>query len=163
MASVGELTARWRNNFNRFAGDLYPGRYDEATCRDLVEKAIEIRRLALEKDSRILVHYYLAPEFHEIADKLGDSLALSTYAKESQAKRVDFQAVAFMGQTAKIITRDKTRVFINDSPAVLGCSLVFGTDHTWIENWKKANPDGLIVTYINSDPYTKALSDFIST
>lgn len=129
----------------------------------MAEKGIEARRLATEKQSTLLAHYYQRPEFHEIANMLGDSLALSEYAKTSHAPRVDFIAVAFMAQTAKIITRDQTRIYIGDTPQALGCSLVFGTDHAWIEAWKKLNPDGLIVTYINSDTYTKALSPFIST
>lgn len=68
-----------------------------------------------------------------------------------------------MGATAKIITQDATRVYVSDSPRVLGCSLVFGTDHEWIERWKKINPDGIVITYINSDPYTKALSHLEAT
>ncbi len=129
----------------------------------MAEKGIEIRRRDKERESHRLVHYYLWPECHEIADKLGDSLALSHYAKSIHAKRVDFLAVYFMGATAKIITGDATRVYASDNSNVLGCSLVFGTDHDWIERWKKLNPDGVIITYINSDPYTKAISNFSST
>lgn len=163
MKDLNTLSRAFHDNFSRYAWDLYPGRYDAVTCQLLAEQAVEIRRLAQEKKSLILVHYYLYPEFHEIADKLGDSLALSAFAKEQKAERVDFQAVAFMGQTAKILTDMRTRVFIADTPKVLGCSLVFGTDHRWLEEWKRQNPDGIVVTYINSDPYTKALSDYIST
>ncbi|MCZ6660920.1 MAG: quinolinate synthase NadA, partial [bacterium] len=50
-----------------------------------------------------------------------------------------------------------------DAPQVIGCSLVFGTDYNWLENWKRENEDGLLVTYVNSDPYTKSISDYIST
>lgn len=161
--NVRLMANKWHERFNRLAGDLYPGRYENfAFVLELAEMAVEIKRLAQEKDSLILVHYYLPPEFHEIAHKLGDSLALATYAKSTSNQRIDYQAVAFMAQTAKMLNPDK-RVFISNSTKALGCSLVFGTDHRWLEKWKEANPDGILVTYINSDPYTKALSNFIST
>lgn len=163
MATAIGLTAKWYIDFNRFAGDLYPGRYTYPFCQDLAELSMEIDYLRREKHSTTLVHYYQRPEFHEIAHKLGDSLALSEYAKVNCLPRVDFVGVAFMAQTAKIITRNQTRFFIGDTPQVLGCSLVFGTNHAWIENWKRNNPGGVLVTYINSDLYTKSLSPFIST
>ena len=163
METVGQLAIRYYDNFSRFAEDLYPGRYTFPACRELAEQGIETQRLSGEKGSLKLVHYYQRPEFHEIADKMGDSLALSMFARDQQAKRVDFLAVAFMGQTAKIITGDQTRIFISDGTRALGCSLVFGTNHAWVENWKRENPGGVIVTYINSDPYTKALAEYEST
>lgn len=163
MNPVKQIAVRWHGLFNRFAEDLYPGRYTVSMCQELAEKGFEAKRLGIEKQSSFLAHYYQRPEFHEIADKLGDSLALSEYAKTNKSPRVDFIAVAFMAQTAKIITRDQTRIYIGDTPQVLGCSLVFGTDHEWIERWKIKNLGGLLVAYINSDPYTKALSNFGST
>lgn len=158
-----EMAIRWHNKFSRFAGDLYPGLYTHDYCLELAEQALEIQCLAKEKRSTIMAHYYTRPEFHEIAHKIGDSLALSRFAKEQNTERVDFAAVAFMAETTAIITNGVTRVFISDSPRVLGCSLVFGTDHAWIENWKSQNPDGIVLSYINSDMYTKAISDFITT
>lgn len=158
-----ELATRWYEFFNRYAEDLYPGRYTKEKCCELAEQAEEIKRLRTQKESTIVAHNYLYPEFHEIADKVGDSLGLSFFVRDRAAKRVDFESVFFMGATAKIITGDATRVFVADHPDVLGCSLVFGTDHAWIEAWKRENPDGILVTYINSDVYTKSLSDYIST
>lgn len=157
------LSARWYDLFSRYAADLYPGRYTMAFCLELAEQGLEILRLAREKKSLIAVHNYLYPEFHEIADRVGDSLGLSFAVREASAPRVDFESVFFMGATAKMIVGDATRVFVGDKPSVLGCSLVFGTSYEWIENWKRKNPDGLLVTYINSDAYTKSISDFIST
>jgi quinolinate synthase len=132
-------------------------------CTLLAEQAIEIKRLAQEKGSTIVAHNYLYPEFHEIADKVGDSLGLSFFVRDRHASRVDFESVFFMGATSKIITGDATRVFVPDYPDVIGCSLVFGTDYEWLENWKRENPGGILVTYINSDAYTKSISDYIST
>ena len=119
--------------------------------RQLAEQAVQIRRLAAEKHSTIVAHNYLFPEFHELADKVGDSLGLSFYVRDRRAARVDFESVYFMGATAKMITGDATRVFVSDRPAALGCSLVFGTDHEWVERWKARHPHGLLITYVNSD------------
>src|SRR3989344_4102788 len=161
--NVVQLGVKWYELFSRYAEDLYPGRYTREKCRELAEQAIEIKRLAREKRSTIVAHNYLYPEFHEVADFVGDSLGLSLKVKEAGASRVDFESVFFMGATAKIILGDQSRVFVCDRPRVLGCSLVFGTDYEWIENWKRENPDGLLVTYINSSAYLKSISDFIST
>ena len=161
--SARGLASRWYELFSRHAEDLYPGRYTREKCLELAELALEIIDLAREKHSTIVAHNYLYPEFHEIADKVGDSLGLSFYVRDTGARRVDFESVYFMGATAKIITGDATRVFVPDAPQVIGCSLVFGTDYNWLENWKRENEDGLLVTYVNSDPYTKSISDYIST
>jgi len=134
-----------------------------ARCIELAEQAEEVRALAKEKSSTLVAHNYLYPEFHEIADRVGDSLGLSLYVKSIGAPRVDFESVYFMGATAKIITRDQTRVFVSDHSNTLGCSLVFDTDYDWLREWKQQNPDGILVTYINSDAYTKSISDYIST
>lgn len=157
------LGEQWYNLFQKYAEDLYPERYTRQKCLELAEMAQEIRSLAKQKGSTIVAHNYLYPEFHEIADKVEDSLGLSYFVRDSGAQRVDFQAVFFMATTAKIIVGDQAHVFVNDTPLALGCSLVFGTDYTWIEHWKEEHPKGIVVTYINSDLYTKSLSDFITT
>ncbi|HLC95045.1 MAG TPA: quinolinate synthase NadA, partial [Patescibacteria group bacterium] len=156
---LGELRY---GQFSRFADDLYPGRYTPEFCQILAEQEIEIRELKREKQATILAHNYLYPEFHEIADKVGDSLGLSLFVQAQGATRVDFQSVAFMGQTAKMIVGDKARVYIPDYPEVLGCSLVFGTDYAWLLQWKEKT-GGIIISYINSDPYTKSISEYIGT
>lgn len=157
------LAAKWHDLFSRHAGDLYSGKYAEARCLELAEMALEIRTLAAAKGSKIAVHNYLLPEFHEIADYLGDSLGLALNVRGSGARRVDFESVHFMGATAKIILGDATRVFTCDTPDVLGCSLVFGTDYGYVERWKRANPDGIVATYVNSDAYAKSISDYVTT
>ena len=162
-SSTRELGLKWHELFSRYAEDLYPGRYTANKCFELAEQAVEIQRLAEEKKSTIVAHNYLYPEFHEIAEKVGDSLGLSFYVQKKKAPRVDFESVFFMGATAKIITGDSTRVFVSDSPEVLGCSLVFGIDYDWLDDWRRRNPDGVLVTYVNSDAYTKSISDFIAT
>lgn len=160
---AAQLAQHWYEQFSRHAEDLYPGRYTPQLCRELAERAVEIRALARERGSTIVAHNYLYPEFHELADMVGDSLGLSLHVREIGAPRVEYQSVFFMAATAKIITGDRTRVYVPDHPEPLGCSLVFGTDHAWLERWKAKNPGGVMVTYINSDAYTKSLCDYVST
>lgn len=152
----------WYEKFTVFAGDLYPGRYTSEKVKELVEKSFKAECLAREKRSIIVSHNYLYPEFHEISRKVGDSLGLSFFVRDARAKRVDFESVAFMGQTAKMITGDGSRIFIPDYPEIIGCSLVFGTDHDWIQNWQREK-NGILITYINSDPYMKSISHYIGT
>jgi quinolinate synthase len=161
--SAKETASRWYDLFSRYAADLYPGRYTPEHCLALAEQAEQIKALAAEKGTKITVHNYLLPEFHEIADYIGDSLGLALNVRGSGARRVDFASVHFMGATAKILLGDRARVFTCDTPQALGCSLVFGTDYAWVELWKKQNPDGLVATYVNSDAYTKSISDFVTT
>lgn len=146
-----------------YAEDLYPGRYTAAYVQDIAEMYLEARRLADEKNSVIVAHNYQYPELQLTADFVGDSLGLSREVEKLDAKRVDFSSVYFMGTTAKLIVGDTKRVFVQDAPEVLGCSLVFGTDHSWLDAWKLANPGGVLVTYVNSDLYTKSISDYIGT
>ena len=157
------LAERWYELFSRYAEDLYPGRYTPAFCLELAEKAIEVRKLAAEKGSTIVAHNYQYPELQEVADFVGDSLGLAFKVRDAGASRVDFSSVHFMGATAKMIVGDATRVYVQGDPDVHSCSLVRGTDHRYLERWKALNPSGVLVTYVNSDAYTKALSDYIST
>lgn len=160
---IRAIAQQWYEDFNRLAGDLYPGRYTKDYCTDLADQAIESRILAEQKGSTIVAHNYQFPELHEVADFVGDSLGLSFKVRDAKAKRVDFSSVHFMGATAKIIVGDATRVFVQGDPAVHSCSLVRGTDHAWVERWKRRNPGGTVVTYVNSDVLAKTMSDYIST
>ncbi len=160
---IWDTATLWYDKFSQFAEDLYPGRYTRAKCVELAEQADEVRRLATEKRSMILVHNYQYPELQEIGHFVGDSLGLAFKARDAGATRIDFSSVHFMGATAKIIVGDATRVFVQGDPDVHSCSLVRGTDHRTLARWKKVNPTGVLVTYVNSDAYTKAFSDYICT
>lgn len=161
--NASELGAIWYEDFQRNASDLYPGRYTPAFCQELAKQAIEVRALAAQKGSVIVAHNYQYPELQCVADVVGDSLGLALAVQKRQATRVDFSSVHFMGATAKIILGDATRVYVQGSPEIHGCSLVFGTDHRWVERWKAKNPGGVCVTYVNSDVRTKAMSEYIGT
>jgi len=151
---------RWYDDFNRFAGDLYPGRYTRDFVQDLVEQGREVLTLAEEKNSAIVAHNYQYPELQEVAEEVGDSLGLSQYVGGQDKPRVDFCGVWFMGETAKTIVGDDARVYM---PAQPGCSLVDSIDHLRIQSWKKQNPDGLLISYVNTDAKTKAMSDYVCT
>ena len=151
---------KWHDDFSRFAEDLYPRRYSRDYVKLLAEMGEEVRSLARQKNSTIVAHNYQYPELQEVAETVGDSLGLSEYVAKRKAPRVDFCGVLFMGETAKTILGDSSRVYMPDRP---GCSLVASIDHRRIDNWLAHNPDGVIVSYINTDAQTKARSHYICT
>ena len=150
----------WYDRFSRYAEDLYPGRYTTGYVRDLVEMGRRIRALAKEKHSTIVSHNYQYPELHEIAEVVGDSLGLSQSVAQRQSPRVDFCGVLFMGETAKTILGNRSRVYMPDRP---GCSLVASIDQLRLDHWVQRHPDGILISYINTDARTKARSHYICT
>lgn len=150
----------WYEDFNRFAGDLYPDRYTRDFVKDLVETGHKVRQVARDKKSLIVAHYYQYPELQEISQKVGDSLGLSRHVASEEPKRVDFCGVWFMGETAKTILGDSAKVFMPDRP---GCSLVDSIEHLRIENWIRVNSDGIVISYVNTDAKTKAMSHYVCT
>lgn len=150
----------WYEDFSRYAEDLYPNRYTAAHVRELAEVGSEVLALAEEKNSTIVAHNYQFPELQEVAVKVGDSLGLSQYVADTTSPRVDFLGVWFMGETAKTIVGDRARVFMPDHP---GCSLVASIDPQRITKWQESNPGGILVSYVNTDAATKAVSDYVCT
>ena len=120
----------------------------------------EIDRLRKERNAVILAHYYQEPEIQDLADFIGDSLQLSQAAKGTNADVILFCGVHFMAETAKILNPSKT-VLVPDLAA--GCSLADSCPADELSAWKDANPDHLVVSYINCSAATKALSDIICT
>ena len=107
-----------------------------------------------------LAHYYTAPEIQRMADKVGDSLELSLYARDAQADIIVFAGVRFMAETAKILNPNAT-VILPDAEST--CSLVTQTDVTALAAWRQRYADYVHVSYINSSAEHKALSDWIVT
>jgi quinolinate synthase len=125
------------------------------------EKIInEIKDLKREKNAIILAHYYQTGDIQDIADFVGDSLALSQKAASNNADIILFAGVKFMAETAKILAPDK-KVLLPDMNA--GCSLSDSCKAVDFEKFIKNNPGRTVVTYVNTSAEVKALSDIICT
>src|SRR3954453_3362567 len=124
------------------------------------EWAHEVRRLAEERDAVILAHNYQVPWIQDVAHHVGDSLALSRIAAESDASTIVFCGVHFMAETAKILSPDKT-VLIPDERA--GCSLADSIDADQLRGWKAEHPDAVVVAYVNTTAEVKAETDICCT
>jgi quinolinate synthase len=120
----------------------------------------EIRRLKVERRAVILAHYYQESEIQDLADVLGDSLALAQAARDTDAELIVFAGVHFMAETAKILNPDRI-VVVPDLRA--GCSLAEACPADQLAAWKAAHPEHLVVAYINCTAATKALADIICT
>lgn len=120
----------------------------------------EISRLKKEKNALIMAHYYQRDEIQEIADFIGDSLALARQAAKTDADVIVMCGVNFMGETAKILCPGKT-VLIPDTAA--GCSLADSCDPVEFENFVKAHPDHTVISYVNTSAAVKALTDIVVT
>jgi quinolinate synthase len=120
----------------------------------------EIHRLKADKNAIILAHYYQTGDIQDIADFVGDSLALSQKAASNSADIILFAGVKFMAETAKILSPEK-KVLLPDLNA--GCSLADSCKAVDFEQFLKANPGRTVISYINTTAEIKALSDIICT
>ena len=120
----------------------------------------EIKRLKAEKNAIILAHYYQTGDIQDIADFIGDSLALSQKAASNSADIILFAGVKFMAETAKILAPEK-KVLLPDMNA--GCSLADSCKAVDFELFIKNNPGRTVVSYVNTTAEIKALSDIICT
>jgi quinolinate synthase len=119
-----------------------------------------VRRLAVERDAVVLAHNYQAPEIQDVADHVGDSLALSRLAAASDASTIVFAGVHFMAETAKILAPDKT-VLVPDAAA--GCSLADTITADQLRAWKAEHPGAVVVSYVNTSAEVKAETDICCT
>ncbi|RVW05700.1 quinolinate synthase NadA [Rhodococcus xishaensis] len=124
------------------------------------EWASEVRRLAKERGATLLAHNYQLPEIQDVADHVGDSLALSRIAAEAPEDTIVFCGVHFMAETAKILSPEKT-VLIPDERA--GCSLADSITAEQLREWKAEHPDALVVSYVNTTAEVKGLTDICCT
>ena len=120
----------------------------------------EVRRLASERDAVILAHNYQLPEIQDIADHVGDSLALSRIAAASPATTIVFAGVYFMAETAKILAPEKT-VLIPEPRA--GCSLADSINASQLRAWKSEHPGAVVVAYVNTSAEVKSETDLCCT
>ena len=122
--------------------------------------AAQVRRLAAQRDAVILAHNYQAPQIQDVADHVGDSLALSRLAAASTASVIVFAGVYFMAETAKILAPDRT-VLIPEPRA--GCSLADTITAQQVRHWKAEHPGAAVVAYVNTSAEVKAESDVCCT
>ena len=120
----------------------------------------EIKRLKEEKHAVILAHYYQKGEIQDLADYIGDSLALAQIAQKIEAPIIVLCGVNFMGETAKILCPDK-KVIIPDMNA--GCSLADSCPADEVEKFIKLTPGHTVVSYVNTSAAVKALTDVVVT
>ena len=120
----------------------------------------EIRKLKIDKNAVILAHFYQNDEVQDIADYVGDSLALSKIAASTNADIIVFCGVDFMAETAKILSPNKKVLLPKKN---LYCRMAQMVDYDELLAYKQTHPDTVIVTYVNSHANIKALSDVIVT
>ncbi len=120
----------------------------------------EINRMRSEKNAVILAHYYQDGEIQDIADFVGDSLALSQKAEETDAEIILFAGVHFMAETAKILSPDK-KVLLPDMNA--GCSLADSCPTEEFRKFVEQHPDHTVISYVNTSAEIKALTDIVCT
>jgi quinolinate synthase len=135
------------------------GFIDEAIAEGIDLKA-EIRRLCEEKNAIILAHYYTVGEIQDVADFVGDSLALARKAAETDAKIMVMAGVHFMAETCKLLSPEKT-VLCPDLNA--GCSLADSCKAEDLKAFKEEHPNHLVVSYVNTTAAVKALTDVVVT
>lgn len=124
---------------------------------ELIDK---LKKLKKERNAVILAHYYQNADIQDVADFMGDSLALSQEAKKVAADVILFCGVHFMAETAKILNPTKT-VLIPDKDA--GCSLADNAPPDQFREWVEAHPGHVVISYINCSAEVKAMSDIICT
>ena len=120
----------------------------------------EINRLRQEKNAVILAHYYQIGDIHDIADFVGDSLALAQWAAKTKADILVLCGVHFMGETAKIICPDK-KVLVPDLAA--GCSLADSCPADQFAQFVQAHPGHTVISYVNTTAAVKAVTDIVVT
>lgn len=132
----------------------------DAPIQDGIDLAEEIKKLKTEKDAVVLAHYYVRGEIQDVADFIGDSLALARIAEKLPNRVIVLCGVHFMGETAKILCPDK-KVLVPDMNA--GCSLADSCPADEFRKFIEAHPGHTVVSYVNTTADVKALTDVVVT
>ncbi len=134
--------------------------YVEATIPEGIDLRAEIKRLKEEKNAVILAHYYTVGEIQELADFVGDSLALAQIAEKLDNDIIVMCGVHFMGETVKILCPEK-KVLVPDLNA--GCSLADSCPAPELKKFIAAHPGHTVISYVNTSAAVKALTDIVVT
>lgn len=135
------------------------GYVDEPVSADL-DLSAEIRRMCKEKNAVVLAHYYTEGAVQDVADFVGDSLALAQWAAKTDADIIVMCGVHFMGETNKILCPGK-KVLVCDLNA--GCSLADSCDANDLRTFMDEHPGYKVVSYVNTTAAVKALTDVVVT
>ena len=138
---------------------IQKGFVDEPVDENLDLKA-EIRRMCREQGAILLAHYYAIGDIQDIADFVGDSLALARKAAETDAKVMVMCGVHFMAETCKLLSPEKT-VLCPDLTA--GCSLADSCEAEDLKKFKEEHPGYKVISYVNTTAAVKALTDCVVT
>ncbi|WP_303027056.1 quinolinate synthase NadA [Duncaniella muris] len=125
-----------------------------------VDLVAEIKRLKKEKNAVVLAHYYTIGEIQDLADFIGDSLALARIAEKLDNDIIVMCGVHFMGETVKILCPDK-KVLVPDLNA--GCSLADSCPAPELEKFIEEHPGHTVISYVNTSAAVKALTDIVVT
>ena len=134
--------------------------YVDEPIEEGIDLRKEILRLKKERNAVIMAHYYQREEIQQLADYIGDSLALAQLAAKTDAPVIILCGVHFMGETAKILCPDKT-VIVPDLSA--GCSLADSCPADEFEKFVKEHPDHTVISYVNTSAAVKAVTDVVVT
>lgn len=134
--------------------------YIDAPAPEGCDLKKEIRKLCEEKRAVLLAHYYTVGDIQDVADFIGDSLALARKASETDADIIVMCGVHFMAETCKILNPDKT-VIVPDLNA--GCSLADSCKADDLARYKNEHPGYTVVSYVNTSAAVKALTDIVVT
>ena len=134
--------------------------YVDEPIEEGIDLREEILRLKKERNAVIMAHYYQREEIQQLADHIGDSLALAQLAAKTDAPVIVLCGVHFMGETAKILCPDKT-VIVPDLSA--GCSLADSCPADEFEQFVKEHPDHTVISYVNTSAAVKAVTDVVVT
>ncbi|MCR4921893.1 MAG: quinolinate synthase NadA [Bacteroidaceae bacterium] len=134
--------------------------YADEPVPEGIDIRAEIRRMCKEKNAVVMAHYYTEGVIQDIADFVGDSLALAQKAAETTADIIVMCGVHFMGETSKILCPDK-KVLVPDLNAT--CSLAESCPAEAFADFVKAHPDHTVVSYVNTTAATKAVTDVVVT
>lgn len=134
--------------------------YVDMPIDDGIDIKAEILRLKKEKNAVILAHYYQRNEIQDIADYIGDSLALAQIAARVDADIIVMCGVHFMGETAKVLCPDK-KVIVPDMNG--GCSLADSCPADKFATFVKEHPDHTVISYVNTSAAVKAYTDIVVT
>ena len=134
--------------------------YVDEPIEEGIDLREEILRLKKERNAVIMAHYYQREEIQQLADHIGDSLALAQLAAKTDAPVIVLCGVHFMGETAKILCPDKT-VIVPDLSA--GCSLADSCPADKFEEFVNEHPDHTVISYVNTSAAVKAVTDVVVT